>query len=120
MRDVTAAHPSSPLDDRLTEGWRSLAWGVISLGGLALGFAAVVVFVSYREVVTESGGDDSLAAVTFIIGATIGIACAVAVAVALAGLSFVRRWAPTPRKVLVSAGAAALALEILVVAYAFS
>lgn len=115
MTDVTAAHTSSPLDNRLTEGWRSLAWGVISLGGLALGFAVVVVFASYREVVTNSGGDDSLAPVTFIIGAAIGTASAVAVA--LAGLSFVRRWAPTSRKVLVSLGAAALALEILVVAY---
>ena len=116
-RGVTRAPTTSPpFRDRLAEGWLSLAWGVLTVAGLLLGFAVIAAYSSYHDLLAESGGDDSLAPSGLVISAAVALPAVIPLA--FAGLSFRRRWEPTARKTLVCLGAALLFIEVVMIAYA--
>jgi len=76
-------------------------------------FAGVIAVSAYSDLVQESGGDDSLAPLGLVISAVVGAPAALALVVA--GLSFVRTWAPTARKALIVMAATVVALEVFAV-----
>lgn len=106
---TTACRPGDPIG----EGWRAAAWSAVIAGALVLCFAGVIAVSAYSDLVQESGGDDSLAPLGLVISAVVGAPAALALVVA--GLSFVRTWAPTARKALIVMAATVVALEVFAV-----